>query len=133
MTDINRLLSNARTIAVVGISNKPHRDSYRVSSYMQRAGYRIIPVNPVLKGQEILGEKVVESLADIEEPIDIVNVFRRAELVGPVVDEAIAVGARAVWIQLGIVNEAAAQKARDAGLDVVMDRCIMVDHAGYHP
>lgn len=133
MTDINRLLSDARTIAVVGISNKPHRDSYRVSSYMQRAGYRIIPVNPVLKGQEVLGEKVVESLKDIEEPIDIVNVFRRAELVGPIVDEAIAVGAHAVWIQLGIVNEAAAQKARDAGLEVVMDRCIMVDHAGHHP
>lgn len=133
MTDINRLLKEARTIAVVGISNKPHRDSFRVSSYMQRAGYRIIPVNPVLKGQQVLGETVVESLKDIQEPIDIVNVFRRAELVGPVVDEAIAVGARAVWIQLGIVNEAAAQKARDAGLDVVMDRCIMVDHAGCHP
>jgi uncharacterized protein len=133
MTDINRLLNEARTIAVVGISNKPHRDSYRVSHYMQQAGYRIIPVNPVLKGQEVLGETVVESLKDIQAPIDIVNVFRRAELVGPVVDEAIAVGARAVWIQLGIVNEAAAQKAREAGLEVVMDRCIMVDHAGQHP
>ncbi|KPL85478.1 CoA-binding protein [Herpetosiphon geysericola] len=127
MSDIKQLLSNAKTIAVVGLSNKPDRASYGVAEYMQRAGYRIIPVNPVLT-EPVLGEQPVASLRDINEPIDIVDIFRRAEDVPPVVEEAIAVGAKAVWMQLGIVNQEAAAAAEAAGLEVVMDKCIKVEH-----
>lgn len=127
MSDIKQLLSNAKTIAVVGLSNKPDRASYGVAKYMQRAGYRIIPVNPVLT-EPVLGEQPVASLSDINEPIDIVDIFRRAEDVPPVVEEAIAVGAKAVWMQLGIVNQEAAAAAEAAGLEVVMDKCIKVEH-----
>jgi predicted CoA-binding protein len=127
MSDIKQLLSNAKTIAVVGQSNKPDRASYGVAEYMQRAGYRIIPVNPVLT-EPVLGEQPVASLSDIKEPIDIVDIFRRAEDVPPVVEEAIAVGAKAVWMQLGIVNQEAAAAAEAAGLEVVMDKCIKVEH-----
>lgn len=127
MSDIKQLLSNAKTIAVVGLSNKPDRASYGVAEYMQRAGYKIIPVNPVLK-EPVLGEQPVASLSDIKEPIDIVDIFRRAEDVPPVVEEAIAVGAKAIWMQLGIVNHEAAATAEAAGLDVVMDKCIKVEH-----
>ncbi|MBM7841531.1 CoA-binding protein [Herpetosiphon giganteus] len=127
MSDIKQLLSNAKTIAVVGLSNKPDRASYGVAEYMQRAGYRIIPVNPVLT-EPVLGEQPVASLSDIKEPIDIVDIFRRAEDVPPVVEEAIAVGAKAVWMQLGIVNQEAAAAAEAAGLEVVMDKCIKVEH-----
>lgn len=127
MSDIKQLLSTAKTIAVVGLSNKPDRASYGVAEYMQRAGYKIIPVNPVLK-EPVLGEQPVASLSDIKEPIDIVDIFRRAEDVPPVVEEAIAVGAKAVWLQLGIVNEEAAAAAEAAGLEVVMDKCIKVEH-----
>lgn len=127
-TQMKELLTAARTIAVVGLSDKPDRASYGVAAYLQRAGYRIIPVNPVLKGP-VLGEQPVASLSDITEPIDIVDIFRRSEDVPPVVDEAIAVGAKAVWLQLGIVNDAAAAAAEAAGLAVVQDKCIKVEHA----
>jgi uncharacterized protein len=125
---MKEMLTTARTIAVVGLSDKPDRASYGVAAYLQRAGYKIIPVNPVLKGP-VLGEQPVASLRDIKEPIDIVDIFRRSEDVPPVVEEAIAVGARAVWFQLGIVNDEAAAAAQAAGLDVVQDKCLKVEHA----
>ena len=120
------LLKNARTIAVVGLSSEPNRPSYRVSCYMQGHGYKIIPVNPSIT--EVLGEKAYSNLRDVPEKIDIVNIFRRSEDIPPIVDEAIAIKARVVWMQQGIVNEAAARKAESAGLTVIMDRCIMVSH-----
>lgn len=124
---IPELLQNSKTIAVVGLSSNPARPSYGVAKYLQRAGFRIIPVNP--KETEVLGEKAVAHVADIQEPIDIVNIFRRPLLAGTHVDEAIAKGAKAVWMQLDIVNEEAAARARAAGLFVVMDKCIAVEHA----
>ncbi len=128
MSEIKSMLQTAKTIAVVGLSNKPDRASYQVAQYMQRAGYKIIPVNPVLK-EAVLGEEPVASLHDINEQVDIVDIFRRAEDVPPVVDDAIAIGAKAVWMQLGIEHDHAAETAREAGLDVVMDKCIKVEHA----
>jgi len=126
MTNITDLLKNSRTIAVVGLSNKRTRPSYGVSEYMQRAGYRIIPVNP--QESEVLGEKAYASLEDIPEPIDIVDVFRRSEFVPEIVDAAIRAGAKAIWLQEGVIHESAAEKARQAGLSVVMDRCILKEH-----
>lgn len=123
---IEKILKEARTIAVVGLSDKPERASYRVSSYMQRQGFRIIPVNPTI--QSSLGETSYPDLASVPEKIDLVDIFRRSEEVPPIVDQAIQLGVRAVWMQEGIVNEEAAAKAAAAGLDVVMDRCIMVEH-----
>jgi uncharacterized protein len=123
---IANLLQSARTIAVVGLSDKPWRASHGVSEYMQRAGYRIIPVNPEL--QEALGEKCYPDVESVPGPIDIVNIFRRSELVPPIVDAAIRVGAKAVWMQEGVVHEAAAARARAAGLTVVMDRCLLKEH-----
>jgi|SRR5450755_237183 predicted CoA-binding protein len=120
------LLRSAHTIAVVGLSDKRWRPSYGVSEYMQRAGYRIIPVNPEIG--EVLGEKCYPQLESISEPIDIVNIFRRSELVPAIVESAIRVKAKAVWMQEGVVNEAAAAKARSAGLIVVMDRCLLKEH-----
>ncbi|WP_034296241.1 CoA-binding protein [Herbaspirillum sp. RV1423] len=123
-------------IAVVGLSNRPDRPSYDVSAYMQRQGYRIVAVNPMYAGTEILGEhcyasltKAAEALAGSGVKIDIVDCFRKSGDIPPVVDEAIAIGAACVWMQQGIVNEAAATKAEAAGLTVIMDRCIKVDHA----
>jgi predicted CoA-binding protein len=124
--EVAQLLRATHTIAVVGLSDKPHRDSHRVAAYMQRRGYRIIPVNPAVS--EVLGEKAYAQLKDVPEEIDLVNVFRRSDAVPEVVDSAIAVGARAVWLQLGIVHDAAARKARAAGLRVVQDQCLMVEH-----
>jgi len=126
---ISELLRNSRVIAVVGLSNKRFRPSYGVSEYMQREGYRIIPVNP--NETEVLGEKAYARLEDIPEHIDIVDIFRRSEYVGPIVDSAIRVGASAVWMQEEVVDEAAAQKAKKAGLSVVMDRCILKEHRRY--
>lgn len=126
MAAIPEILSRSRVIAVVGLSGKKFRPSYGVAEYLQRQGYRIIPVNP--NETEILGEKVYARLEDIPEKVDIVDIFRRSELVMPVVESAIAIGARAVWMQEDVVDEQAAQKARDAGLDVVMDRCILKEH-----
>ena len=122
-----RILRDYRRIAVVGISDRPERDSYRVAAYLAQAGYLIIPVNPNVT--QVLGERCWPTLDDAPKPIEVVDVFRRSELVEPVVDAAIRVGAKAVWMQDGVVNEAAAAKARAAGLLVVMDRCMLRDHA----
>ena len=123
---ILELLKNYKTIAVVGLSSNPMRPSHGVTEYMQSAGYRIIPVNP--NETEVLGEKSYARLEDVSEKIDIVNVFRRAEEVPPVVESAIRIGAKAVWMQLGVENEQAAEKARAAGLVVIEDACILVEH-----
>ncbi|HYW55831.1 MAG TPA: CoA-binding protein [Polaromonas sp.] len=125
---IPRILSRLRTIAVVGLSPKPHRASYDVSSYMQSQGYRIIPINP--NATEVLGEKAYATLHDAakHEKIELVNCFRNSEDIPPIVDDAIAIGAQAVWMQMGISHSAAAAKAEAAGLLVVQDHCIMVDH-----
>lgn len=123
---IGELLKRAKTIAVVGLSDSPLRPSHGVAAYMQTAGYRIIPVNPAIQGA--LGEKAVKSLRDIQEKIDIVDVFRRSEFVPEVVDEAIELGVPAIWMQEGVVHEAAAEKARKAGIFVVMDLCILKEH-----
>ena len=123
---IKDLLQKAHTIAVVGLSSSRFRASYGVSQYMQSAGYRIIPVNP--NEQEVLGEKSYARLEDVPEKIDVVDVFRRSEFVPEIVDAAIRVGAHAIWMQDGVVDEAAAQRARDAGLFVVMDACILREH-----
>src|SRR3954454_15125193 len=126
MANTAEILRKYRTIAVVGLSDNPARASYGVSEYMQRQGYRIIPVNP--GHAEILGEKSYRSLEEIPEPVDIVNIFRRSEMIPPVVDSAIAIGAKVVWMQEGIENEEAAEKARAAGLEVVMNTCILKAH-----
>ena len=123
---LKELLQKAHTIAVVGLSSSRFRASYGVSQYMQSAGYRIIPVNP--NEQEVLGEKSYARLEDVPEKIDVVDVFRRSEFVPEIVEAAIRVGARAIWMQEGVVNEVAAQRARDAGLFVVMDDCILREH-----
>jgi predicted CoA-binding protein len=124
--EITELLKRAKTIAVVGLSDSPLRPSHGVAAYMQSRGYRIIPVNPTIKGA--LGEKAVGSLSEIKEKIDIVDVFRRPEGVPEVVDEAIKLGVPAIWLQEGVIHEDAAAKARKAGLFVVMDRCILKEH-----
>ena len=123
---ILELLKNYKTIAVVGLSSNAMRPSFGVTEYMQSAGYRIIPVNP--NEREVLGEKSYARLEDVPEKIDIVNVFRRAEEVPPVVESAIRIGAKVVWMQSGIENEEAAGKARAAGLTVIEDACILVEH-----
>jgi uncharacterized protein len=125
--DVRELLTVSRTIAVVGLSTNPSRASFQVSRYMQREGYTIIPVNPGIT--QALGEHAVPNLKSIPGPIDIVNIFRRSEFVPDIVEEAIAVHARAIWMQLGIMHEAAARRASDAGLQVVMDQCIMIEHS----
>ena len=127
---IQRILTDSRTIAVVGLSPKPHRVSFDIARYMQASGYRIVPVNPNAGVAYILGEKVYASLLDASqaEKIDLVNCFRNSEDIPPIVDEAIAIGAKAVWMQLGISHPAAAAKAQAAGLWVVQDRCLKVDH-----
>jgi predicted CoA-binding protein len=124
---IREVLSSTRTIALVGASHKPHRDSYQVMAFLQKKGYRVIPVNPGRSGLEILGEPVRASLAEIDEPIDMVDIFRNPDAAGEAVDEAIAAGAKAVWLQIGVINEAAAERARAAGLKVVMNRCPMME------
>jgi predicted CoA-binding protein len=126
MNDIAEILRSARTIAVVGLSAKRHRASYGVAEYLQRAGYRVIPVNP--RETEVLGERVYPDLDSIPEPVDIVDIFRRAELVPEIVEAAIRIGAKVVWMQDGITHEAAARRAQEAGLTVIMDRCILRDH-----
>jgi uncharacterized protein len=120
------LLKRSRTIAVVGLSNNPLRPSHGVSAYMQLQGYRIIPVNPVIAGS--LGEKSHASLLDVPEKIDIVNIFRRPEYVETIVDQAIQLKVPAIWMQEGVVHEKAAEKARQAGIFVIMDRCILKEH-----
>ena len=121
--DIARLLANARTIAVVGASDRPDRPSYRIMKFLQDRGYRVLPVNPQITGEHVLGEFVWRELAQIGVPIDIVDIFRRPEAAAEAVDQAILIGAKAVWMQIGVINEDAAAKAEAAGLEVVMDRC----------
>ena len=124
---ITELLKSAKTIAVVGLSDNSLRTSYGVSEYMQSRGYRIIPVNPAIT--ESLGEKAYPTLTKVPEKVDIVNVFRRSEFVAEVVEEAIRIGAPAIWMQEGVVHEEAAEQARAAGMFVVMDRCILKERA----
>ena len=124
---IEKILTSARTIAVVGLSPDPGRPSHGVARYLQRAGYRIIPVNPNVA--EVLGERAYPGLRQVPQPVDVVDVFRRSEFVGPIVDDAIAIKASAVWLQDGVVDDEAAARAQAAGLDVVMDDCMMRRHA----
>jgi predicted CoA-binding protein len=126
MTNIPDLLARSRTIAVVGLSNKRYRPSHGVAEYLQRAGFRVIPVNPL--EIEVLGERAHPDLDSVPEPVDIVDIFRRPEFVPDIVEAAIRKGAKAVWMQEGVIHEDAARRARDAGLEVVMDRCILKEH-----
>lgn len=125
--DIAELLTNARTIAVVGASDRPSRPSYGVMRILQDHGYRVLPVNPQITGEHVLGEFVWRELSQIGLAIDIVDVFRRPDAAGDAVDQAIFVGAKAVWMQIGVINEAAAARAEAAGLKVVMDRCPAIE------
>lgn len=129
--EIKQILGSSKTIAVVGLSDKPDRTSYMVSKAMQDKGYRIIPVNP--SADRILGEKSYASLKDIPEQVDLVNVFRRSEHTPPVAEEAVAIGAKTLWLQLGIVNEEAASIAERGGLQFIMDRCIKVEDSILFP
>jgi len=130
--DIERILRTAKTIAMVGASERPHRPSHGVMRFLQARGYRVIPVNPASLDNQINGETVVSSLADIEGPVDMVDIFRQSHLVGPVIDEAIAekdrLGISSVWLQLGVIDDAAAARAIAGGLDVVMDRCPAIEY-----
>lgn len=125
---IQQSLADCKTIAVVGLSPKPHRDSFRIAKYMQDHGFRIVPINP--NATEVLGEKAYASLTEAatHARIDMVNCFRNSEDIPPIATEAIAIGAKSLWLQLGVVNDAAAQQATNAGLVVVQDRCLMVEH-----
>jgi len=125
--DIADLLRGAKIIALVGASDRPERPSYGVMRFLMSQGYRVIPVNPQLAGQSILGETVVASLADVKEPIDLVDIFRNSAAAGAVIDEAIAVGARAVWTQLGVFNEEGVARAEAAGLAAVVNRCPAIE------
>ncbi len=124
--EIAEILKNYRVVAVVGLSADPARPSYRVAEYLQQHGYRIVPVNPGC--QEILGEKCYPTLKDIPFPVEVVDIFRKVEAIPAIVEEAIQVGAKAVWMQLELVEPVSAQKARNAGLQVVMDRCLKIEH-----
>ncbi len=126
LEELRQILASSKTIAVVGLSAKPDRPSYTVPAYLQQQGYRIIPVNPNLS--EALGEKAYPSLRDVPVPVDVVEIFRRAEDVPPIVEDAIAIGAKVVWMQLGVVNQEAAARAEAAGLTVVMDTCMGATH-----
>ena len=123
---IEKILTGSKTIAVVGISDKPERPSHRVAKYLQEQGYRIIPVNPKL--DEVLGEKCYSSLEEILQKVDVVDIFRKPEDIQPIVDSAIKINARAVWMQEGITNDKAADMAKSAGLMVVMNRCMLKEH-----
>ena len=125
--EIADLLAHTRTIAMVGASDRPDRPSYGVMKFLQEHGYRVLPVNPQITGEHVHGEYVWRDLAQIGEPIDMVDVFRNSEAAGEAVDQAIAAGAKSVWMQLGVVNEAAAAKAEAAGLRVVMDHCTKIE------
>lgn len=126
MKRISEILHSARTIAVVGLSGKRYRPSYGVAEYLKRAGYRIIPINP--EESEVLGEKCYPDLDSVADAIDVVDIFRRSEFVPDIVEAAIRKGAKAIWMQEGVVHEAAARRAEEAGIAVAMDRCILKDH-----
>jgi len=127
--ELTRILANSKTIALVGASPKENRPSYKVMTYLQQAGYKVLPINPGQEGKLILGEKVYASLGQIEEPVDIVDIFRRAEFVPEIVEQAMAIKAKTIWMQLAIRNEEAALVATEAGLNVVMNRCTKIEHA----
>ncbi|MCI4030005.1 CoA-binding protein [Dickeya dianthicola] len=126
-SDIKAVLNQVKTIALVGASENPSRPSYGVMAYLLGQGYRVIPVSPRLAGQTLLGQTAYASLGDIPEPVDMVDVFRQPDAVFEVAQEAIAIGARVLWLQIGVINEAAAVLAHDAGLTVVMDRCPKIE------
>jgi predicted CoA-binding protein len=126
---IQRIVNTARTVAVVGLSSNPLRPSHFVGFYLLRHGYRVVPVNP--REREVLGQRSVERLDQIDVPVDVVDVFREPSVVPQLAEEAIAIGAKALWLQFGVINEAGAERAAAAGLDVVMDRCIKIEHARY--
>jgi predicted CoA-binding protein len=123
---LRALMGDAKTIAVVGLSSKPWRDSHRVARYLQRAGYRVIPVNP--KESEVLGEPAYPSLLDVPGTVDVVDVFRRSEYTPEIARQAVEIGAKALWLQLGIVNEEAGRIAEEGGLSVIMGMCLMIEH-----
>ncbi|MEO8545328.1 MAG: CoA-binding protein [Burkholderiaceae bacterium] len=131
ISELTRILRQHRTIAVVGLSAEWHRPSFFAAKYMQSHGYKVVPVNPryAASGGEILGEKVYADLADIPFPVDMVDVFRRTEDVLPIARQAVAIGAKCLWQQIGVLNQEAAQLVREAGLDAVMDRCVKIEHA----
>lgn len=129
MNPYHKIFSDSKTIAVVGLSANPSRPSYGVSRYMQSVGYRIMPVTP--NETEVLGEKCYSRLEDVPLPIDIVDIFRRPEFVEPVVESAIKMGAKVIWMQEGVFHQVAAERARQAGLLVIMDRCILKEHMGW--
>lgn len=124
---IKRVLESAKTIAVVGASPKSHRPSNQVMLFLLNKGYKVIPVNPVTAGEQIHGQTVVASLSELDQPVDMVDIFRNSVDAGDAVDDAIAIKAKAVWMQLGVINEPAAERAEEAGLDVVMDRCPAIE------
>jgi predicted CoA-binding protein len=126
---IKRILENSRTIAVVGLSTDPEKDSHQVAKYLQEHGYRIVPVNP--KADEILGEKCYPSLKEIPLSVDVADIFRKIEAIPAIVDEAIAIGAKVVWMQLGLAENQSARKAMAAGLQVVMNKCLKIEHSRY--
>jgi predicted CoA-binding protein len=126
---LRRILAENRVIAIVGLSADWYRPSYFAAKYLQEHGYRIIPVNPRYAGTDVLGERCYASLAEIPDKVDVVDVFRRTQDVAPVAEEAIRIGAKVLWQQIGVTNTAAAEKARAAGLDAVMDRCMKIEHA----
>ena len=130
MSTEEKILNSSRTIAIVGLSPKPDRPSYKVASYLKKQGYNIIPVNPT--EQEILGERCYPDLASVPTSIDVVDIFRRSEEVPPIVAEAITIGAKAVWMQEGVKNDDAGSRAREAGLMVVMDKCMRKEHLKLH-
>ena len=127
ITTLRRILRENRTIAVVGLSAEWHRPSYFAAKYMQQRGYRIVPVNP--RYDQVLGERCYPSLREVDVPVDLVDVFRRTEDVPPIAEQAIEIGARCLWQQIGVLNREAAARARAAGLDTVMDRCVKIEHA----
>jgi uncharacterized protein len=129
--EVKGILENNRTIAVVGLSTDPDKDSYRVAKYLQEHGYHIVPVNP--KTDAILGQKCYPNLSAIPFSVDIVDVFRKIEAIPAIVDEAIAIGAKVVWMQLGLAENASARKAMSAGLKVVMNKCLKIEHSRYFP
>ena len=126
--DIRTILQNTKTIALVGASNKVQRASYRVMAFLQNKQYRVIPVNPRLAGNELLGETVYGSLADIPDAIDMVDIFRNSEAVGLIIEEAIQVSPKVIWMQLDVINKEAAEKAENAGIQVIMDRCPKIEY-----